>query len=219
MTSIVVAIDGPGGAGKTSVSRAVARELGLPHLDTGAFYRAATVAVLERDVDPADGAAVTEAVADAQLGYDHGRMLLNGRDVTDEIRSGEVTAAVSAVSAHPAVRHAMVGLQRAWVEERGGQAVIEGRDIGTAVFPDAALKVFLTARPEVRAARRAAQHPTEPDLTAVASDLDRRDTFDATRQTSPLQAADDAIVVDTSELTMEEVVDLILDLVADLPCG
>lgn len=206
MISSVIAVDGPGGSGKTSVSRAVAMLLGLPHLDTGAFYRAATLAVLRAGVDPADHGAVLECVAATRLAYDQGRMNMNGEDVSDRIRSDDVTKAVSAVSAIPEVREQMVTLQRAWVAERAGRAVVEGRDIGTVVFPEAQLKIFLTARPDVRAERRAAQLPTGNDPVSVESDLRRRDTFDASRSVSPLQQADDAVVIDTSDLTMDEVI-------------
>lgn len=207
VTVSVIAVDGPGGSGKTSVSRAVAMRLGLPHLDTGAYYRAATVAVLRAGVDLSDIHAVARCVAKTQLEYDHGRMTMNGQDVTLEIRSDEVTGAVSEVSAIPVVREQMVSLQRTWVREHGDQAVVEGRDIGTVVFPDAPLKVYLTAHPEVRAERRALEHPTSNDPSEIETDLRRRDTFDSSRSVSPLQQADDAVVIDTTDLSMDEVID------------
>jgi cytidylate kinase len=136
-------------------------------------------------------------------------MLVDGRDVSAEIRTDAVTRASSPVSAVPEVRRAMVAQQRAWVHAAGGRAVVEGRDIGTVVFPDADLKVYLTARPEVRAARRADEQGHE-DVARVTADLDRRDTIDSTRADSPLAAAEDALILDTSEMTFEEVVERIL---------
>lgn len=200
----VIAIDGPGGSGKTSVSRAVSVELGLPHLDTGAYYRAATIAALSSGASKEDADAVINAVRAADLDYDRGVMLLDGRDVSAEIRSEEVTNAVSAVSAYPEVRSQMVAAQRDWVRQRGGAAVVEGRDIGTAVFPDAPMKFYLTARPEVRAARRAQETDATPE--DIQKDLARRDTADSQRAASPLAQADDAVVVDTSDLTIDDVI-------------
>ncbi len=208
----VIAIDGPGGSGKTSVSRAVAHRLELPHLDTGAFYRAATVLVLRKGVDPLDAARVSACVGTAGMEYAGGRMCLEGEDVSEEIRSDAVTGAVSAVSAVPQVRSWLVHVQRAWVDANGGRAVVEGRDIGTAVFPDAGLKIYLTARPEVRARRRAAELPRDLDVTSVEQDLARRDAFDANRITSPLSKADDAVVIDTSDMSLDEVVETIAEL-------
>ncbi len=211
---MVVALDGPGGAGKSTVTRLVAEELGLPFLDTGATYRAATVAVLRAGVDPGDGEAVAAVVDRIEIGYEDGVVHLDGEPVGDATRSSAVTAAVSAVSAHPAVRETIVAMQRTWVAERGGRAVVEGRDIGTTVFPDAAVKVFLTARPEVRAARRAGDAETRgASVAAIAADLDRRDRYDASRETSPMQAADDAVALDTSDLDIDAVVDAVLSLV------
>ena len=209
MTGFVVAIDGPGGSGKTSVARAVAMALELPHLDTGAYYRAATVAVLRAGVEPTDEPSVVSVVARASLGYDRGRMTLDGDDVSAEIRAGTTTSSVSAVSAIPAVRSHLVDAQRQWVGDRGGSAVVEGRDIGTVVFPHANLKLFLTARPEVRAARRAAEVGIDA-VEAVESDLLRRDRLDTGRESSPLKKADDAVEIDTSELGIDEVIARIL---------
>lgn len=207
--STVVAIDGPGGSGKSTVSRRLADRLGLPHLDTGAFYRAATLAVLRAGADPTDAGGVMEAVAAVEMDQRDGRMILGGEDVGDEIRTDEVTSAVSAVSAHPEVRARMVDAQRAWVERSGGSAVVEGRDIGSVVFPDAALKVFLTATPDERARRRARE--TDADEDAIAADLVRRDRHDSTRAASPLVAAPGAVVVDTTHMTIDEVVDRLRD--------
>jgi cytidylate kinase len=139
-------------------------------------------------------------------------MFVNGDDVSHEIRHQEVTSAVSGVSAMPEVRRVLVEHQRRWVAEHGGSAVVEGRDIGTVVFPDAPVKVFLTARPEIRAERRAIEHDVA-DVSAVAQDLARRDTYDSSRAASPLTAADDAVVLDTSDLTIEQVVERIVRMV------
>lgn len=207
---LVVAIDGPGGVGKSTVSRRVAAALGLAHLDTGAFYRAATLAVLAAGVDPAAVAEVEPVVAEVSIGQTEGRTWLDGREVSDEIRSDAVTAAVSKVAAHPPVRERMVDAQRAWVAARGGRAVVEGRDIGTVVFPDARLKVFLDADPEVRARRRSGE--TGGATPAVAEALRRRDRLDSTRGVSPLRVADDAVVIDTTDLGIDEVVGMVLEL-------
>lgn len=205
----VVAIDGPGGAGKSTVSRLVAARIGAAHLDTGALYRAATLAVLEAGADPESAAAVLEVVSGCEIDQCEGRTVLDGSDVSVRIRSEAVTDAVSAVSAHPPVRELLVAAQRSWVDRQSRPAVVEGRDIGTAVFPDAALKVFLDADPEVRAARRSGETGAASDLVAEA--LRRRDTFDSTRAASPLRPADDAIQLDTTHLTLDEVVSAILD--------
>jgi cytidylate kinase len=208
---LIVTIDGPGGTGKSTVSRVVAQRAGLPHLDTGAFYRAATLAVLEAGADPSDEEGVLEVVSGLRLGQEAGRMYLDGRDVSDEIRGERVTAAVSAVSSHPVVREQLVDTQRAWILRHNRRGVVEGRDIGSVVFPDATLKVFLDASAEVRARRRADE--TGEDFGAVLADLNRRDLVDSTRSTSPLIVPDDAVVVDTSQMSFEEVVDRLLELV------
>ncbi|HEX7099823.1 MAG TPA: (d)CMP kinase [Acidimicrobiia bacterium] len=205
--SLIVAVDGPGGAGKSTVSRLLAQRLGSAHLDTGAFYRAATLAVLEAGVDPEDEGAVVSVIDGRVIDQVEGRTLLDGRDVSKEIRSDEVTGAVSVVSAHPEVRKRLVEAQRRWVERAGNRAVVEGRDIGTVVFPNADLKVFLDADPAVRAARRSGEIGSA--VGDVKAALDRRDRLDSTRATSPLRPADDAIVIDTTHLTIDQVVDRI----------
>jgi len=213
---VVIAIDGPSGVGKSTVARGVAEALGVGYLDTGATYRAATLAVLEAGVDPTDDAAVVPVVARAAIAYEDGEVRLDGRPVGTEVRSAEVTAAVSPVSAIPEVRRIVVAIQREWVAERGGRAVVEGRDIGTVVFPLAPVKVFLTARPEVRAARRAGDaEAADADVGAVEADLRRRDEYDSTRETSPLQPAADAVIVDTSSMTADEVIGAVLALAAE----
>jgi len=208
---MIVTLDGPGGTGKSTVSRQLAERAGLPHLDTGAFYRAATLAVLEAGVDPSDEKSVVAVVTDLTMSQEDGRMYLDGRDVSAEIRTDPVTSSVSAVSAHPGVREHLVELQREWVAEHGG-GVVEGRDIGSVVFPDAALKIFLDASPEVRARRRALE--TGEPFDEVLVDLNRRDRLDSSRTASPLRIPDEAIVVDTSELSLEEVVDQLVGLIA-----
>ncbi len=214
---MVIAVDGPGGVGKSTVSRRVAALVGLPHLDTGATYRAATLRALKAGVPLDDEDAVVEALEDATIEIDRGRVFLDGRDVSTTIRSPEVTAAVSTVSAHPRVRERIVAWQRTWVADHGGSAVVEGRDIGTVVFPDADVKVFLDARPEVRAARRAgdaeaAGRPPEE----IVGELVARDRADSTREVSPLQPAADAVIIDTSDLGIDAVVDRIMHLVSSV---
>jgi cytidylate kinase len=206
----VVAIDGPAGSGKSTVARGVAAALGLPTLDTGAMYRAVALAALDAGLDLTDGEAVAELARAARIEVEDGVTRLDGRDVSDEIRGPRVTGAVSQVSGHPPVRAVLVDRQRAWVERHGG-GVVEGRDIGTVVLPDAPLKVFITARDEVRAARRQ-RDETAAQRTVAVDDvrdaLERRDQADGTlgRATRPEDAAADAVVVDTSDVTAEEVI-------------
>jgi len=207
---MIVTLDGPGGTGKSTVSRAVAARAGMPHLDTGAYYRAATVAVLRAGVDPRDPEAVYEIVGRTTMDQEGDRMYLDGEDVSTEIRGEAVTSAVSAVSAHPDVRTLLVEKQRTWAEEHGG-GVVEGRDIGSVVFPDAQVKVYLDASPEVRARRRALE--TGDRFEDVLEDLKRRDGLDSTRPTSPLKVPDGAVVLDTSDLSLDQVVDQLLDLI------
>ena len=213
---MVIAIDGPGGVGKSTVTRRLATVLGLEFLDTGATYRAATVAALRSGVDLTDEAAVLGAVMASAISYSDGTILLDGESVADATRSDAVTKNVSAVSAFPLVREHVVEIQRRWVADHGGDAVVEGRDIGTVVFPDAPVKIFLTADAEVRAARRAgdAEAANQP-VADIVADLNRRDHADSTRKTSPLRPADDAVEVNTSEMGIEDVVLAILDVVAD----
>ncbi|WP_369141136.1 (d)CMP kinase [Modestobacter versicolor] len=212
-----VTLDGPSGTGKSSVARAVATELGAAYLDTGAMYRAATVAVLDAgvDLDDAEGIAHAVAAADIQVGTaaDAEVVLVDGVDVAERIRGTEVTRAVSPVSAVPAVRRLLVDRQRALVGEAHA-VVVEGRDIGTVVLPDATLKVYLTAAPEARADRRAGQlGVTDPARIAqIAADLRRRDEYDSSRADSPLRPAADAVVVDSTGLDREAVVERVLEL-------
>ncbi|MGB3696968.1 MAG: (d)CMP kinase [Gordonia sp. (in: high G+C Gram-positive bacteria)] len=215
----VVAIDGPAGTGKSTVAGRLAADIGAHMLDTGAMYRAATLAVLRAGAAP-DGESVGDIVeaADIRLTERDGdtAVFLDGDDVTREIRTDEVTAAVSAVSANPQVRAKLVDLQRRHAD--GAFLVVEGRDIGTVVFPDAALKVFLTATPEARAERRHRQNLAagrESILAEVLDSVNRRDHLDSTRTVSPLRAADDAVLVDTSDMTLEQVIDRLTELVAE----
>jgi cytidylate kinase len=209
---MIVTVDGPGGTGKSTVSRVLAHKAGLPHLDTGAFYRAATLAVLNSGVDPSHAAETTRVVDEARFDQVDGRMYLDGEDVSDEIRSEEVTAHVSVVSSHRAVREVMVDLQRDWVARHDGNGVVEGRDIGTVVFPDADVKIFLDARPEVRARRRA--NETGEGHDEVLADLSRRDHFDSTREASPMSVPPDAVLFDTSDFDFDEVVERLYALIA-----
>ncbi len=205
----VIAIDGPAGTGKTTVASAVAEALGGTRLDTGAFYRAATLLALRSAIDPSDGAAIADRLTEAALDYSGGVMHLDGEDVSEGIRSPAVNAAVSVVAAHPEVRSQLVAHQRRWIDHEDGVVVVEGRDIGTVVFPDAGLKVYLDAMPEVRAARRAGEVGTN-----AVEELDRllsRDEIDSTRDASPLRAADDAWILDTSALSVDEVVRAIVE--------
>jgi cytidylate kinase len=208
----VVAIDGPSGSGKSTVARAVADALGLDVLDTGAMYRAVTLAALDAGVDPGDADAVSALARAARLEVGE-TVHLDGRDVTVAIRSPEVTAAVSAASAHPQVRDELVARQRAWVDEHGG-GVVEGRDIGTVVFPDAPVKVYLDASDAERARRRqrdelAADRPADVDV--VRSAMARRDALDAGRSVSPLRPASDAMVIDATARSVAEIAREIVD--------
>ena len=201
----VIAIDGPAGSGKSTVARRLARRLGLEYLDTGAMYRAVTFAALRHGVDPADAGRVAELARVIELEVDEAGVNVDGIDATAEIRTAEVSRSVSVVAANPAVREELVRRQREWAHKRGG-GVMEGRDIGTVVFPDAVLKVYLTARPEVRAERRAAE-VSGLDYATVAADMARRDAYDSGRATSPMRQANDAFELDTSDLTIDEIVE------------
>jgi len=213
---VVVTVDGPAGVGKSTVARAVAAALGVPYLDTGAFYRAATLAVVRAGAPVADPAAVLAVVVAADLDFREGEMLLNGEGVTEAIRVPEVAALASAVSTLPEVRRSVVARQRAWVDRQGGRAVVEGRDIGTVVFPAAPVKVYLTADVAERARRRA-RDPEAAGLTLeeIERQLQARDHTDSTRSASPLRPAEDAVTIDTTALSVGEVVAIVLGLVAE----
>ncbi len=218
---VIVAIDGPSGTGKSSTSKAVAAKLGLRYLDTGAQYRAMTWWMLTNGVDIQDAAAVATACAKPVIvsGTDPAAptITVDGTDVSGPIRTQEVTAAVSAVSAVPEVRSRLVELQRAAAAAPGEGIVVEGRDIGTTVLPDATVKIFLTASPEARASRRNGElkGAQAVDLDATREALIRRDAADSGRATSPLAKADDAVEVDTTELTLEQVVECVVTLVEE----
>ena len=211
---MIVAIDGPGASGKSTVAKAVASRLGMHYLDTGAMYRAVAALALERGLPLADEAALTQLAQECPVtfSYEPGATLpsavfIHGRDVTRTIRTPEVDASVSAVARVPGVREVLVTQQRALA---GGDAVVEGRDIGTVVFPNAEVKVFLTASPEERARRRSLDMvDLGHDLTEgeVLKRLERRDHLDSTRETSPLECASDAILLDTTGRTADEVVE------------
>ena len=206
----VIAIDGPAGSGKSTIARALADHLGLEYLDTGAMYRAVAFAALRARIDPGEAAAVVAVARAMDLVLDRTSCVVDGVDATEAIRGAEVTAAVSTVAAVAEVRKELVERQRAWVAERGG-GVVEGRDIGSVVFPDARLKVYLTASPEVRARRRAGEI-ADADVEWVAADIRRRDDADSGRVASPLVAADGSVTIDTSDLGIDEVVAVIVGL-------
>ena len=208
---LILAVDGPSGTGKSTMCRALAKKLDAKYVDTGAMYRVATLAVLRAGVDPTDTDAVIKATADLPLEVsddpDSTAVLFAGEDVAREIRGPEATQHVSAVSAIPQVRVNLVELQRKLARE-AGRAIVEGRDIGTVVLPDAPAKVYMTASAEVRAKRRFDQDVAagrDVDFDAVLADVKRRDEADSSRKTSPLRPADDAEIVDTSEMTPDEV--------------
>ena len=211
---VVIAIDGPSGVGKSTVSRAVAAHLSLAYLDTGSTYRAATLAVLDAAVDVTDEAAVLDVVRAHEIDYNDSEIILDGVPVALAVRTDRVTSSVSVVSAHPNVRKEIVDIQRRWVAHHGNDAVVEGRDIGTVVFPATPYKFFLTARPEVRAARRAGDDEAAgATIDEIAAALRVRDTADSTRSASPLRPADDAVIIDTSDIDIDGVVAAILEAV------
>ena len=213
----VIAIDGPAGSGKSSVAQALAARLGLECLDTGAMYRAVTFAVLRAGGDPSDSGFTAAVARTIDVRLEGERVLVDGVDATVEIRGPAVDRAVSVVAANAEVRVEMVARQRDWVRQRGG-GVVEGRDIGTVVFPEADVKVYLKAEPDVRALRRARQsgaldRATDADaVESVAAELARRDTIDSTRRAAPLSVAQGAVVIDTTHKTFDETIEQILEL-------
>lgn len=218
MESVIVAIDGPSGTGKSSTSKAVASALGLSYLDTGAQYRAITWWMLSNGVDTADPLAIASAAGKPVIesGTDPAApaITVDGVDASGPIRTQEVTSKVSAVSAVPEVREVITGLQRSIAAAAARGIVVEGRDIGTTVLPDADLKIFLTASPEARAARRSGEIKGS-DVAATRAALVARDAADSGRKTSPLAKADDAVEVDTTELTLQQVVERVVALVEE----
>ena len=208
---VVIAIDGPAGAGKSTVGRALADRLSVDYLDTGAMYRAMTFAALRRGVVEGDLDEVAAMAPTVDMSIEDGCVTVDGIDATAAIRGREVTEAVSQISANPVVRHVLVERQRAWVDEHDG-GVVEGRDIGTVVFPDADLKLYITASPRVRAERRVRE--LGGDVAEVEASIIKRDRIDSSRVHSPLAEAADAVVVDTTGMTIDEVVAHIMDLLA-----
>ena len=204
----VIAIDGPAGSGKSTVAKALADRLELEYLDTGAMYRGITFAALARGVDPSEAGPVADVARTTKLEVTRESVTVDGLDATIEIRGPEVTRAVSLVASNSAVRTELRSQQREWAERHGG-GVIEGRDIGSVVFPEAELKVYLTARPEIRAARRS-KEVSDLDYETVATDIARRDALDQGREDSPLAEAEGAVIIDTSDLSIDQVVDHIV---------
>ncbi|MHA2788921.1 (d)CMP kinase [Corynebacterium sp. S7] len=216
---LILAVDGPSGTGKSTTCRELAKRLDAKYVDTGAMYRVATLAVLRAGIDPSDTAAVIEATDSLPLEVsddpDSTEVLLAGEDVSAEIRGAEVTRNVSAVSAIPEVRENMVALQRKLAID-AHRAIVEGRDIGTVVLKDAPAKAFLTASAEIRAQRRFDQDVAagrEADFDTVLADVQRRDELDSSRATSPLRPADDAEVIDTSTMPIDEVLERLIALI------
>lgn len=218
---LILAVDGPSGTGKSTTCRALAKRLEAKYVDTGAMYRVATLAVLRAGVDPVDTEAVIAATADLPLEVsddpDSTQVIFDGEDVSRVIREDEVTRNVSAVSAIPEVRQNLVELQRK-LAAQAHRAIVEGRDIGTVVLADAPAKAYMTASAEVRAQRRHDQNLAagiESDFDTVLADVERRDAADSSRATSPLRPAEDAVLVDTSEMTREEVLDALIAVVKE----
>jgi len=206
VTDLVIALDGPAGSGKSTVARAVAARLGLGYLDTGAMYRAVACAALRRGINPSDTAKVGTLAREVALEVAD-RVIVDGEDATEAVRSPEVTIAVTAVASNPEVRVELVNRQRRWVVDNGG-GVVEGRDIGSVVFPDAQVKIFLTADAGERERRRRSEAGE-----AVARDMARRDQADSTRAHSPLTVAEGAVVIDTTDCDIEAVVERVIALV------
>ena len=207
-----VAIDGPAGAGKSTVARAVAEELGFTYVDTGAMYRAIALRTLEDDIDPSDADAVTQLASSVHLSLADDAVMVDGRDVTDAIRTEDVTRASARIARHPGVREALVAVQRRLADE--GDVVMEGRDIGTKVLPDAEVKVFLTASLDERTSRRAQQTGVEEaEIATLRTTIEERDRSDMERDESPLAQAPDAVVVDSTDKPVAAVVNEIASLV------
>lgn len=216
---LLLAVDGPSGTGKSTMCRALAKKLDAKYVDTGAMYRVATLAVLDAGVDPQDTDAVIAATADLPMEVsdnpDDKAVILGGKDVSAVIRGAEVTRTVSAIAAIPEVRENLVALQRRLAAE-AHRAIVEGRDIGTVVLPEAPAKVYMTASAQVRAQRRFDQDTAagrKVEFDQVLADVERRDALDSSREASPLKPADDAVVIDTSEMTPEQVLAALVDVI------
>lgn len=214
MKRLLLAIDGPAGSGKSTVAKELARRLELPHVDTGSIYRALSIKALEKKVPPDDAAELATLAETTKFKLSNGDVFIDGENVTSQIRTAAVTAVTSRISAHPEVRQHLIQVQRSLITPSG--AVVEGRDIGTVVAPDADLKVFLTAKPAERARRRTEElrnDGVEADFEQILTELSSRDERDSMRAVSPLAPASDAIVIDSTDLSADEVVDKILDLI------
>lgn len=216
MQPLVIAIDGPAGAGKSTIAKALAKAMNIEYLDTGAMYRGVTFEVLRRGLEATDIDAVARVASEVQFEQSATSLHVNGIDATQAIRTAAVDAAVSHVAANSAVRSELRERQREWITSHGG-GVVEGRDIGSVVFPDATLKVYLVASPIVRAKRRVAQHGG--DVNEIARAIAERDERDSTRDDSPLRQMPDAVVVDTSDRSIDEVVAHICELVVTRKSG
>ena len=203
----VIAIDGPAGAGKSTVARRVAEQIAVPYLDTGAMYRCVALQCLRQGIDANDVEEVAKIANEIHISLHEATVGLNGEDVSEEIRTSEVASIVSLIAVHSPVRDAMRSQQRQWIQQMGG-GVIEGRDIGTVVFPNADIKIFLTASPHERAKRRVAQ--SGGDLEDVAAGIAERDRIDSTREDSPLVPAEDSVLVDSTGKSIDDVVNEIV---------
>lgn len=215
MRKIIIAIDGPAGSGKSTTARLVAQKLGYIYIDTGAMYRALTLKVIESGIDPNDESSIIKIAENTkiELTYENGnfKIILDGKDVSEKIRTPEVTSLVSIVSAHPKLRDIMVKKQREL--GKNGGVVMDGRDIGTVVFPEADLKIFMTADVRERAKRRQKELEAQGfnvEIEKLIKEIEERDRFDSTREVGPLKKADDAIEIDTTNLTIDEQVELVL---------
>jgi CMP/dCMP kinase len=210
---MIIAIDGPSGSGKSSTAKQVAKRLGFTYLDTGAMYRAAALGVLQRKIDPRDEQSVANAVKTMEVGFSGDKVLLDGKNVSRDIRTDAANKAVTPVSANPVVRELMVEKQRAFAKDHN--VVMEGRDIGTVVFPRADYKFYLLADLDVRAQRRLKESDESLSFEEVKADLARRDKYDSSRTHSPLRKAPDAIEIDTSHLRFDEQIDKILSIIKE----
>ena len=220
MKTISIAIDGPSGAGKSTLAKSVSKTLGYLYVDTGAIYRTIGYAAFSKGVDPKDGEAAAALLPELEIGLHYGEdglqhMTLNGADVTDQIRLPEISLYASAVSAHPAVRAHLLEMQRKLARENN--VVMDGRDIGTVVLPDATVKIFLTATPEARATRRWKEYQAkgiDTPYEEVLADVKQRDYQDTHRAAAPLKQAEDAVLLDTSELDFEQSLDAMKQIIA-----
>lgn len=203
-----IAIDGPSGAGKSTISQCLAKEINFDYLDTGAMYRAYTFFYLQKGIDIQDEACVEKYLDQIQLDIIDGEYVLNGKNIEEEIRSKEVTDNVSLISSYKSIREKLVGEQRHIANKKN--IIVDGRDIGSYVLPNASIKFYLDAKPEIRAKRRLDQYQTKQSFEEVLADILRRDKFDSQREISPLRKADDAIYIDSSNCSLEETIKLLI---------